>query len=542
MADITLRDLLHWERNLRFHSPTGQPNDAEMDRPVSWAVMMRASSPILPALRGGEIVIAPPRVLEQVRETEMVSRDQLVRMLAGQPIAALMVDRSFIEQTVGGIPLLVSTGTFPQEAESVLNRLITERRAELYRLGSDLSRTLSMSTMIGAGLDMLLDAAETAGGRALVLQSSEGSVIAASRGVKVDETLTARECLSLLDTRDSGRPVVIGDRVRARLWLSRVLSERDQRRRGTRSVILSIACQPDASTESERLILEQTGEAVSFVLRQATEGVSVARDRLNRESLVADLLTGRLMSREAADARSRLLGLDPAAAARVVLFSSLEPDLGRRVRSALAEERGRAFAAVGEGEYAVILTGGSRSAADPADVAAAHRAMSAADATFQTALSEPVEGTANARHALEQARVLGRLARMGAISGTLLNAGDVEQVGFYSLFIGLGTGQQGAGHSSARGGLDMFARVMLGALEDHDRARGSELIATLDAYLRLGGALAQAADVLGIHRNTLSYRLGRIADLSGRDLSDPRSRFLLQVALNARALERALSS
>ncbi|HUG16464.1 MAG TPA: helix-turn-helix domain-containing protein [Thermomicrobiales bacterium] len=540
MADITLRDLLHWERTLVFRAPSGQPHDAGLDKPVSWAVMMRAALPILPALRGGEIVIAPPRVLEQLRATEMVTRDQLSRMLAGQPIAALMVDPSFNEDAVAGVPLLVTRGTFPLEAESVLNRLITERRAELYRLGSELSRALSMATMIGAGLDTLLDAAETAGGRPLALQSSEGSLVAASRGTDPEQVISARECLRLVDARDNGQPLVIEGRARSWPWLARVIGDGEQRRRGARGAILSIACVPNASTEMERLILEQTGEAVSFVLRQATDGVPNVRDRLNRESLVADLLLGRLLSREALDARSRLLGLDPVATTRVALFASRVPDLGGRVRSALAEVRGRAFAAVAEGEYAVILTSGAHAATDTSDLMAAHRALSASDPTFVLALSETVDGTAGARAALEQARVLSRLARNGAVDGSMLHAGDADQVGFYSLFIRLANGTE-SDHAGQRERFDSFATTLLGALEEHDRARGSELVATLDAYLRLGGALAQAADALGIHRNTLSYRLGRIAELSGRELNDPRARFLLQVALNARALERAIT-
>lgn len=540
MADITLRDLLHWERSLLFRAPAGQPSDAGMDRPVSWAVMIRAASPILPALRGGEIVIAPPRVLEQVRQTETVSQDQLVQMLAGQPIAALMVDPSFAEGSVAGVPLLVSRGTFPQDAESVLNRLITERRAELYRLGSELSRTLSTATMIGAGLDTLLDAAESAGGRPLVLQSPEGSVVAASRGADLDQIVSARDCLRLADARGDGRSATVAGPEQGLVWLTRVIGDSEQRRRTSQGVILSIACVPDASVEVERLILDQTGEAVSFVLRQASEGLSTVRDRLNRESLVADLLMGRLMSREAADARSRLLGLDPVTMMRVALFSSRMPDLSGRVRSALAEDRGRGFAAVADGEYAVILTSSARTAGDSGDLAAAYRAMQAADPTFLLALSEPVEGTANARAALDQARVLMRLARTGAVEGTYLQAGNIEQVGFYSLFIGLGLGA-GSDRAPMRERLESFAATLLHELEEHDRARGSELISTLDAYLRLGGALAQAADALNIHRNTLSYRLGRISDLTGRDLNDPRSRFLLQVALNARALVRAFT-
>jgi purine catabolism regulator len=540
MADITLRDLLHWERGLRYRAPAGEPPDAGMDRAVSWAVSIRAASPILPALRGGEIVIAPPRLLDQVRETEMVGRDDLVRMLGGQPIAALMVDPAFNEEAVRGVPLLLSSGTFPHDAESVLNRLITERRAELYRLGSDLSRAVSTATMAAAGLDGLLDAAEAATRRALVLQSAEGAVMARSRGAEHLPPLAAQDCLRLAESGTAGATMLAMPGSRS-CWLSLVVSGAEQRRRGERGAVLSVPLAPDTSTEVERLVLTQVAGAVELLLRQASDGAVLVRDRGHRETLVSDLLLGRLVSREAADARARLLGLDASAATRVALFAStaVNRNLAVAVRSALAEHRSRVAAAVGPYEYAVVLTGESRISGDLADVVNAHRQLRAQDDTLLLAMSEEVDGPARAGQALAQARLVVRLAREGAIPGTVLRAGDVDQTGFYALFLS----QAGGGeHATLVRRLDAFAAPLLATLETHDTSRGSDLVRTLAAYLRLGGALAQAAEHLGIHRNTLSYRLGRITELTGRDLNDPHTRFLLQVAIHARALQRALEA
>jgi PucR family transcriptional regulator, purine catabolism regulatory protein len=541
MADITLRDLLHWERGLSYRAPKEDPDDVGLDRVISWAVMIRAASPILPALRGGEIVIAPPRLLEQVRETEMIGRDDLVRMLADQPIAALMVDASFSEEPLRGVPLLISNSTFSHEAESVLNRLITERRAELYRLGSELSRSLSTATMVGAGFDALLDAADAAGHRPLVLQSPEGSVLASSRSIDQLHPPAGVECVRLADTSPA-RPVVVPASGSSSGWLSLVVNVAEQRRRGARGSILSIALTPGSSMETERLILTQTAGAVELMLRQASNGGVLVRDRSNRESLLADLLLGRLVSREAADARARLLGLETGATTRVALIASNRSgDVSAGVRALLAEDRNRAAAMISEREYAVILIGDGRLARDWAEITTVHRSLRTSDDSLILALSDPVEGPAHAGRALAQARLLVQLARAGAIDGQVVRAGDVDQVGFFSLFAGLpgGVASDGDGLQMR---LDAFASPLLSALEEHDELRGSDLIRTLDAYLRLRGALAQAADQLSIHRNTLSYRLGRIAELTGRDLNDPRSRFLLQVALHARALQRALAN
>jgi purine catabolism regulator len=61
---------------------------------------------------------------------------------------------------------------------------------------------------------------------------------------------------------------------------------------------------------------------------------------------------------------------------------------------------------------------------------------------------------------------------------------------------------------------------MLGAVLAHDPDGAGGLIATLRAYLRSGCRPGPAARELSVHRHTLSYRLDRIAQLTGRD---PRS-------------------
>ena len=74
----------------------------------------------------------------------------------------------------------------------------------------------------------------------------------------------------------------------------------------------------------------------------------------------------------------------------------------------------------------------------------------------------------------------------------------------------------------------------LGALELRDQ-RGT-LRETLRAYLETGGSHAAASDRLGIHRNTMAYRLRRISELIGRDVGDSQSWLTLHLALSASEL------
>ncbi|MYZ11603.1 PucR family transcriptional regulator, partial [Streptomyces sp. SID2999] len=58
-----------------------------------------------------------------------------------------------------------------------------------------------------------------------------------------------------------------------------------------------------------------------------------------------------------------------------------------------------------------------------------------------------------------------------------------------------------------------------------------ELARTAEVYLDCAGQAGRAAAELGIHRQTLYYRLGRVERLTGLDLDDGEDRLLLHMAL-----------
>jgi sugar diacid utilization regulator len=88
--------------------------------------------------------------------------------------------------------------------------------------------------------------------------------------------------------------------------------------------------------------------------------------------------------------------------------------------------------------------------------------------------------------------------------------------------------------------LEGFIRQWLGPLLDYDASRGSDLVATLSAYLECGGSYDTTATALSLHRSTLRYRLRRLREVSGLDLGDPDIRFNLQLATRAWRTAQAL--
>ncbi|MGH3074308.1 MAG: PucR family transcriptional regulator, partial [Gaiellales bacterium] len=74
------------------------------------------------------------------------------------------------------------------------------------------------------------------------------------------------------------------------------------------------------------------------------------------------------------------------------------------------------------------------------------------------------------------------------------------------------------------------ARLLLAPVLVGRAATQRERLATLRAVLERPG-LAEAATALGIHRNTLAYRIGRIEASTGWRLDDPELRFVLVMAI-----------
>ncbi len=81
--------------------------------------------------------------------------------------------------------------------------------------------------------------------------------------------------------------------------------------------------------------------------------------------------------------------------------------------------------------------------------------------------------------------------------------------------------------------VERFVRQWLGDLLDYDEHKHSELVSTLSRYLGCGGNYDATAAALSVHRSTLKYRLQRIREISGHNLTDPDTNFNLQLATRA---------
>jgi DNA-binding PucR family transcriptional regulator len=98
-----------------------------------------------------------------------------------------------------------------------------------------------------------------------------------------------------------------------------------------------------------------------------------------------------------------------------------------------------------------------------------------------------------------------------------------DDLGVYRLLIG----------NESLGEVERFVQQWIGTLLAYDQQRSADLARTLSHYLERGGNYEATAKALIVHRNTLKYRLQRIRQITGLDLSDPETCFNLQLATRA---------
>ncbi|MBL1078400.1 helix-turn-helix domain-containing protein [Nocardia sp. 2] len=90
------------------------------------------------------------------------------------------------------------------------------------------------------------------------------------------------------------------------------------------------------------------------------------------------------------------------------------------------------------------------------------------------------------------------------------------------------------------GGLQRrFAERVLGPVLDYDLRTGGGLLETLEVFLGCEGSWRQAAERMHLHLNTVRYRIGRVEELTGRDLGRLDDRLDLYLAVHTLAGQTA---
>lgn len=111
--------------------------------------------------------------------------------------------------------------------------------------------------------------------------------------------------------------------------------------------------------------------------------------------------------------------------------------------------------------------------------------------------------------------------RISKLSNSQNNTYFYKDLGIYSLLLNIKDQQV----------LEKFYYDVLGQLSEYDRINSTELLNTLEVYLRESSNITTASEKLFIHRNTLKYRVAKIEEIAHCDLKDSRERMKLEIAL-----------
>jgi DNA-binding PucR family transcriptional regulator len=81
--------------------------------------------------------------------------------------------------------------------------------------------------------------------------------------------------------------------------------------------------------------------------------------------------------------------------------------------------------------------------------------------------------------------------------------------------------------------LERFYEETVAPLAAYDEQYETELVATIEAYLDNDGNVTPTAETMFTHRHTIRYRLERVRDLCGHDISSTEGREKLGLGLKA---------
>jgi purine catabolism regulator len=502
------------------------------DAPVRWVHISELTDPT-PWLSGGELLLTTGIQLD----TEARQREFL-RRLSGRHLAGLGFGTGFDHDGLPA-PLLQEAAELafpvfevPYElpfiaiTEKAFTRLVNEQYEVLQR-GIAIHKRLERLVLEERGLDELVRALAAATGGAVSVLSARGDTIASKlfrRQVPDDALEQVRnevhrrsEALAAGTAKppDAGEFAPDHPEIAGRSLVLPVST----RGRGAPQAWLVAARDAGGLGDFERLILQQAVTVVALELMRQR----AMRDTERRLAgdVLAEALTGRLSESELG-VRLRPFGVGADAA--VLVFASqdgsaapAEGDLDRFLAdagvSALVASRERLLCAVVD----------ARDSLDPVALAARARDSLTQEHGELRAAASRTAPVGSLRRSFHEARCALEAA---ALANGHSPVASYRDLGAFQLLLSLQDDEA----------LRLYCDSVLGPLENASGEYGDELLRSLEAFIEQNGQWERAARALYCHRHTLRYRIRRVEELTGRDLSNARDRIEFWLALRAREL------
>ena len=466
-------------------------------RQITWVRVMRERVPAFDALEHGDLVIAPTTALAAVAPGR-AELDALAASLAAVPVSGVVLPDGAPDTAKAiagaGVPVVVVARTDPTALERTVVGYIVARGAELERQAALVEAELRRRALDGAGAAGLLATVAGFLGRALALEGARGDAIAVHVPAHVPGA--AADAAAFQVGSRHGR----GARPDSNAVILRVPMPAAH---GVAGALLVLgAAQP---SELAAVTLPRVAGLVALELARE-EAIRVAADRARQVEAMPSAGPPWVV----AVARQREPGQDDEPAAR-----EAREQLRRAVRLLAPARRMSLRGDADSIEVRAVLAVDPSGGPDPDGRIAA--AGIAGVVGRVVALSRPF-GSPSERPAAEaEARATLEAAERLAVPGSVVVAARLATYRILGALHQLGDGPR-------------LAQAVLEPLLTGRADVRREHLATLAAYLG-GGGIGEAATALGIHRNTVTYRLRRIEAVTGWDLGDPDLRLALLLAL-----------
>jgi purine catabolism regulator len=492
------------------------------DAPIRWVHISELIDPT-PWLSGGELLLTTGIQLsdegQQRRYVERLVQHGLGGLGFGVGIAHDEIPESIVAEAMRlEFPLFEVPFEMPFIAitETAFTRLVNEQYALLQR-GIAVQRRLEQLLLDERGLDELTRSLSAAIGGSVVMLDGRGHV-AASANFRRPIPASALDAIRAEVARrnESGRTSAFEPADEALGGRALVLPLAPDVRGGPRAWLVGLR-DGGPPGEFERLILQQGVTVVALELMRRR----VMRDTERRLAgdILADAVTGELRDHDL-QARLRPFGVDGQAA--VLIFRLDAPDGAEAVLERLMSEAGvGALVASREGMLCAVVDG---TATDPLSLAAHTREMLAEEYGDVRVAASRVGATTALRASYHEARYALEVATFS--NGRAPEVASWRDLGAFQLLLSVQDDEA----------LRLYCDSVLGPIENGEGEYGGELLKSLEAFLEQNGQWEKAARELFCHRHTLRYRIRRVEQLTGRDLSTARDRIEFWLALKAREL------
>jgi purine catabolism regulator len=486
--------------------------EGETDRPIRWVHVSELEDPT-PWLKGGELLLSTGMGVGSTAAKQRA----YVKRLADAGLAGLGFGLGFSHDSVPralvnaaeqvSFPVFEVPYPVPFIAitEAVFTRILAEQYDTLQR-AVDAEHVLTRAVMDGAGIEgIAASLAHVTKGWAMLLDLHGIPLATTSRAAtaRADAVWTEIRSSRPDGTSFSLSLVDKGHHV----WVQPVGAQ------GRVEAFLAVG-KPEQPSQLDRIV---AGHALSLFAIELAKSRAVAdTERRLQGDFFDELAAGSLSAADAARGLARFGFARDALVVAVALEGDEPVALAQAIEDHGSRAGGGFLVSRREDGVSLLVPAGSE-----LELEGLVKAIGVRTGGTVRGGSGSVVAPADVGRSLREARYALRVCRLEGWTSA-----GFEDLGTYRLLLSM----------TEPDALRAFADSLLGPLDAYDRDQHGELVPSLGAFLQHNSRWETAAAELFVHRHTLRYRVRKIEELTGRDLSSSFDRMEFWLALRARDL------